>query len=55
MAATSSSLTRVLLIDDDQDLNALLARYLRGFNFDVRVTMDPNEGLRGSMISVTRL
>lgn len=46
MAATSSPLTRVLLIDDDQDLNTLLARYLRGFNFDVRVTADPNEGLR---------
>jgi two-component system phosphate regulon response regulator OmpR len=46
MAATSSQLTRVLLIDDDQDLNALLARYLRGFSFDVRATTDPNEGLR---------
>src|SRR5262245_6970230 len=46
MAVTGSAPTRVLLIDDDQDLNALLARYLRGFNFEVRVTVDPHEGLQ---------
>src|SRR5262245_50169524 len=46
MAVTGSAPTRVLLIDDDQDLNALLARYLRGFNFEVSVTVDPHEGLQ---------
>jgi DNA-binding response OmpR family regulator len=46
MAVTASTPTRVLLIDDDQDLNALLARFLREFNFDVRVTVDANEGLQ---------
>src|SRR5262245_7332396 len=45
MAVTGSAPIRVLLIDDDQDLNALLARYLRGFNFEVRVTANPHEGL----------
>lgn len=46
MPVTGSARTRVLLIDDDQDLNALLARFLRGFNFDVRVAADAAEGLR---------
>src|SRR5262249_718191 len=46
MTVARSHRTRVLLIDDDEDLNALLARYLRGFKFDVRTTVDPNEGLR---------
>src|SRR5262249_18319741 len=46
MAVTASARTRVLLIDDDQDLSTLLTRYLRGFNFDVRATVDPNEGLQ---------
>jgi two-component system phosphate regulon response regulator OmpR len=45
MPVTGSARTRVLLIDDDQDLNTLLARFLRGFDFDVRVTVDPAEGL----------
>src|SRR5262245_17257697 len=46
MAVTGSAPTRVLLIGDDQDLNTLLARYLGRFNFDVRATVDPREGLR---------
>jgi DNA-binding response OmpR family regulator len=36
----------VLLIDDDQELNALLARFLRGFNFEVAVAIDAREGLQ---------
>ena len=46
MAATDSTRTRVLLIDDDQELNALLARFLRGFNFEVAVAIDAREGLQ---------
>src|SRR5262245_17786370 len=43
---TGSPRKRVLLIDDDQDLNTLLALYLGRFNFDVRATVDPHEGLQ---------
>src|SRR5215510_11096759 len=46
MAALDSTRTRVLLIDDDQELNALLARFLRGFNFDVSVARDATDGLQ---------
>jgi len=46
MAALDSTRTRVLLIDDDQELNALLARFLRGFNFEVAVALDAREGLQ---------
>jgi len=46
MAAMDSTRTRVLLIDDDQELNALLARFLRGFNFEVAVAIDAREGLQ---------
>src|SRR5437867_2427826 len=46
MPLTGSGPTRVLLVDDDQDLNALLARYLREFNFHVRATLAANEGLQ---------
>jgi DNA-binding response OmpR family regulator len=46
MAAMDSTRTRVLLIDDDQELNALLARFLRGFNFEVAVAIDGREGLQ---------
>jgi two-component system phosphate regulon response regulator OmpR len=38
--------TRVLLIDDDERLNALLAEYLDRFNFSVRAVVHPDEGLR---------
>jgi len=37
--------TRVLLIDDDEKLNVLLAEYLGRFNFSVRAVVHPNEGL----------
>jgi DNA-binding response OmpR family regulator len=37
--------TRVLLIDDDEKLNALLAEYLGRFNFSVRAVAHPDEGL----------
>lgn len=46
MALTRPACTRVLLIDDDEDLNGLLARFLREFNFDVRIRVDPHEGLQ---------
>jgi DNA-binding response OmpR family regulator len=36
---------RVLLIDDDAKLNALLVEYLSRFNFSVRAAVHPNEGL----------
>jgi DNA-binding response OmpR family regulator len=37
--------TRVLLIDDDEKLNALLAEYLGRFNFFVRSVVHPADGL----------
>jgi DNA-binding response OmpR family regulator len=36
----------VLLIDDDEKLNALLREYLGRFNFAVRAVVHPDEGLR---------
>src|SRR5919109_5484955 len=38
--------TRVLLIDDDEKLNALLDEYLARFNFAVHAVVHPDEGLR---------
>jgi DNA-binding response OmpR family regulator len=38
--------TRVLLIDDDEKLNALLGEYLARFNFAVHAVVHPDEGLR---------
>ena len=38
--------TRVLIIDDDERLNALLTDYLRRFGFSVRATTLPTNGLR---------
>src|ERR687891_571397 len=38
--------TRVLLIDDDEKLNALLTEYLGRFNFSVRAVVHPSEGLQ---------
>ncbi|HLA76042.1 MAG TPA: response regulator transcription factor [Vicinamibacteria bacterium] len=38
--------TRVLLIDDDEALNALLTEYLGRFGFSVRAVARPDEGLR---------
>jgi len=38
--------TRVLLIDDDERLNALLATYLQRFGFTVRAVTHPEKGLR---------
>jgi two-component system, OmpR family, response regulator len=37
---------RVLVIDDDEELNALLARYLSRFNFAVKAVVHPSDGLR---------
>ena len=38
--------TRVLVIDDDERLNALLTEYLGQFGFAVRAVAHPEEGLR---------
>ncbi len=38
--------TRVLLIDDDEKLNSLLAEFLGRFNFAVTAAVHPQEGLR---------
>jgi DNA-binding response OmpR family regulator len=46
MTAPQVARTRVLLIDDDEKLNALLAEFLGRFNFTVRGFVHPNEGLR---------
>jgi DNA-binding response OmpR family regulator/signal transduction histidine kinase len=45
MTGPRSSRTRVLLVDDDEKLNALLGEYLGRFNFAVRSVAHPNEGL----------
>jgi DNA-binding response OmpR family regulator len=45
MTAPRSARTRVLLVDDDEKLNALLAEYLGRFNFAVRAVVHPAEGL----------
>src|SRR5262249_24644796 len=37
--------TRVLIIDDDEKLNLLLAEYLGRFSFSVRAVVHPDEGL----------
>ena len=46
MAAGRSAPTHVLLIDDDEKLNALLGRYLGQSNFTVQAVTRPDEGLR---------
>ncbi|MGH9162466.1 MAG: response regulator [Vicinamibacteraceae bacterium] len=43
---TSRPSTRVLIIDDDQRLNALLTEYLARFGFSVRAVTHPDAGLR---------
>src|SRR3990170_5272834 len=45
MTAHRAPRTRVLLIDDDEKLNALLVEYLGRFNFSVRAVIHPDEGL----------
>jgi len=45
MTGPRSSRTRVLLVDDDEKLNALLGEYLGRFNFAVRAVAHPSEGL----------
>src|ERR687892_1317959 len=45
MAAHRAPRTRVLLIDDDERLAALLTEYLGRFNFPVHAVAHPNEGL----------
>jgi DNA-binding response OmpR family regulator len=37
---------KVLIIDDDSELNSLLSSYLGQFNFDVLTSVLPSEGLR---------
>ena len=46
MTSQPSARTRVLIIDDDERLNALLTEYLGGLGFSVRTANHPLEGLR---------
>ena len=46
MTDHASGRTRVLIIDDDEKLNALLTEYLSRFGFVVRAVGHPQEGLR---------
>ena len=46
MTSQPSAKTRVLIIDDDERLNALLTEYLGGLGFSVRTASHPLEGLR---------
>ena len=46
MTSTSPRRTRVLVIDDDERLNALLTRYMDRFGFSVSSSTDPRSGLR---------
>lgn len=50
MTLARSARTRVLLIDDDEKLNALLGEYLGRFNFDVRAVVHPDDGLHALQV-----
>ena len=44
--ATPATRARVLIVDDDEKLGALLAEYLGRFGWSVRTAVTPDEGLR---------
>jgi len=46
MTTRSTGSTRVLIIDDDERLTALLTEYLAQFGFAVQAVADPESGLR---------
>ena len=46
VTSTNSRRTKVLVIDDDERLNALLARYMDRFGISVHSATDPRAGLR---------
>ena len=46
MTATRAVRTRVLLVDDDEALGALLSEFLGQFGFSVKAVAHPEEGLR---------
>ncbi len=46
MTTASPSRTRILVIDDDERLGALLTRYMDRFGFTVHCASDPRTGLR---------
>jgi len=46
MTSAGARKTRVLVIDDDERLNALLTRYMDRFGFTVHSSTDPKSGLR---------
>jgi len=46
MMSTTSRRIKVLVIDDDERLNALLTRYMDRFGFSVCSSTDPKSGLR---------
>jgi DNA-binding response OmpR family regulator len=52
MTGPRSSRTRVLLVDDDEKLNALLGEYLGRFNFAVRAVAHPSEGLHALKVDL---
>ncbi|HEV8630936.1 MAG TPA: response regulator transcription factor [Thermoanaerobaculia bacterium] len=46
MTAAAAARTQVLIVDDDEKLNALLSEYLARFGYTVRAAVHPEEGLR---------
>ena len=50
MMARRPGRTRVLIIDDDEKLNALVAEYLERFTFTVRSVVHPDDGLHALRI-----
>ncbi len=46
MSERAAGRTRVLIVDDDEKLNALLTEYLGTFGFSVRAVAHPHAGLR---------
>ena len=46
VAGRASTATRVLIIDDDERLNALLSEYLTRFGFSVQAVTHPDAGMR---------
>lgn len=46
MNPAATARIKVLVIDDDERLNALLTRYMDRFGFSVRSAIDPKAALR---------
>src|SRR5262245_12210076 len=50
MTSQPTADTRVLIIDDDERLNALLTEYLGRFGFSIRTASHPDSGLRALQV-----